>query len=230
MTSIRNIVLAVLLCVAPSTLLSNQGEIGGALSDAQVQLVIEGADGNLIPVAADAKLRSVGWVSVESEAANIRVSASDVNREPVKVVQVEQSLFAVLGSGKVWVEIDCVDFDKKIFEKEQYTLEIPDAPKPDDPSREWKSDSAREADGVLHDLGSYYAEVFRETANRVADGRISSDRELADFMIPANKSARSRSRSSFDRAFEAAMPNGKIDDQQAVAELLREIAEAFDNG
>jgi hypothetical protein len=60
----------------------------------------------------------------------IRVTASTANREPVPVKKVSANTFFVYGKGKVWIDLLCIDFELKIFENEQFAIDIGDSPTP----------------------------------------------------------------------------------------------------
>lgn len=87
-------------------------------------------------VASDVSKMSVerlAFVKVNTLAEIVTVEASDQNREPVEVIPVDKTTYFVRGKGKIWIEVQAFDFDKKIFAKEKKTIELspPDPPKPD---------------------------------------------------------------------------------------------------
>jgi hypothetical protein len=76
----------------------------------------------------------VGYLTIESEAANITVRASDASRKPVAVGALDKKTFLIYGYNTVWVDIFAVDFDKNIFNIDQVVINLdPDVPTPPDP-------------------------------------------------------------------------------------------------
>src|SRR5690606_2151226 len=59
--------------------------------------------------------------------------ASNVKREPVAVTKLDTTQFLVEGSGRIWVDVTCIDFEAKIFEQTQFIIEIGSSPEPDEP-------------------------------------------------------------------------------------------------
>lgn len=102
----------------------------------------EPVDGANLLVDENAKYttRSAGVVDIESEASIVSVRA--YTEGLIKVDTVKRQLdtpnkysYFIFASGKVLIEITCIDFDKKIYEERQATLVIgpPEPPPPPPP-------------------------------------------------------------------------------------------------
>ena len=73
-------------------------------------------------------------IRATTEAAKVTAKASDVNRDPVKVINIGRGLF-ILGdcpAGRVWVQVKAVDFDKQILVDDEIVIASP-TPAPDKP-------------------------------------------------------------------------------------------------
>ena len=99
----------------------------------------------------------IPMVRVETEATVVTVAADDIDRNPVKVNDVgKNGLYSIEGTGRVWVRVKAVDFDRKIF-REKTIVVLASTPEPDDPDNPGGSS--------LEDL------VFTETSNLKADNK-----------------------------------------------------------
>lgn len=81
--------------------------------------------------------RSVGrkdvvLVFADTEAANITFECSDINRLPVEYSLVSDNAISVSQSGKVWVEVVALDFEKNIYSKKMLVIESGAKPDIDD--------------------------------------------------------------------------------------------------
>lgn len=138
---------------------------GQIASNAETRFIVSGIEGFeivgdlvLAPKTAKPQLQAVGYVEIESEAAIIRVRASDSRNMPVDVRQLEPGAFIVLGSGVVRVEVTVVDFDKRIFEQDEFQITItapgpvePPPPPPPPPISQDLVDISRRAAAALND-------------------------------------------------------------------------------
>lgn len=88
----------------------------------------------LVNDAANLKVQEVAIISVNSEASNISVEASDITRSELPVSSIDKNTYVVQGSGKIWIEVFCVDFAKNIFLKEKKTIELNNGPTPPGPT------------------------------------------------------------------------------------------------
>lgn len=101
----------------------------------------------MVPEGSKPSVQPCGVIVIDCDAKQITVKASNVKREPVKVEQVPVSegdnrKFLILGSGRVWVDITCIDFAREIFKTEEVVLKIPGPmPEPDDPEPEPEPDN-----------------------------------------------------------------------------------------
>ncbi len=92
----------------------------------------------LVTDASNLAISEVAKVKVNSDASSILVEASDSNRDVLQVVTHDLNNYTVVGTGKIWISVLCLDFDKKIFFKEMKTIELgkvipptpPEPPKP----------------------------------------------------------------------------------------------------
>tara|TARA_R100000951_G_scaffold70820_1_gene59715 strand:- start:1483 stop:2268 length:786 start_codon:yes stop_codon:yes gene_type:complete len=79
--------------------------------------------------------QKVKLLKVESLASRIVVSADNEKRVPVPVIKMSDGFYIVNGTGRVWVTVQCVDFEKQIFDQKQLVLELPKGQK-DEPTVE----------------------------------------------------------------------------------------------
>jgi hypothetical protein len=79
------------------------------------------------------KLESVAMIKVKSEASTITVKVSDVQRSTIPTVRLDPQTYVVVGQGKLWIRVTCIDFDKKIYVDEETSILIgpPVPPEPD---------------------------------------------------------------------------------------------------
>ncbi len=72
---------------------------------------------------------------------SVAIEASDIQREPVAVHQIDASEYLVFGVGKVWVRLTAIDFENRKFSVIETLVEVgavipdppPDPPDPPDP-------------------------------------------------------------------------------------------------
>ena len=84
------------------------------------------------------EIREVARVKVNSDASTIIVEASTADRGILPLVTYDANNYTVVGTGKIWISVLCLDFDKKLFFKETKTVELgkvtpptpPEPPKP----------------------------------------------------------------------------------------------------
>lgn len=82
------------------------------------------------------RLVAVGWVTIDTEASIVRIKAETVDRKRLEVKQFTKDQFAILGTGKIWVDVTAVDFDAQIFEQDSFVIEVGDSPSPPEPEPE----------------------------------------------------------------------------------------------
>jgi hypothetical protein len=77
----------------------------------------------------------VGIIKVDSEAAIIIVSVSDIERNNVPCSVIADKLYMVSTPGKLWVRVTCTDFEKRIHTEDEVTIVVgpPTPPKPPTP-------------------------------------------------------------------------------------------------
>lgn len=132
----RNLVTLCLLLLLQASALAQSIK-----SDAETRYILTGIDGYeivgdvfLVPEESKPKLRAVGLVTIDSEASIVLVEASDANRKPVEVQRLaETKSYVVVGTGKVWIDVTAVDFEKQIFERDTFQIVIGKDPVPEDP-------------------------------------------------------------------------------------------------
>lgn len=100
---------------------------------------LEGVEkiGDMLLIANESKpkFESVGLVEVKTEAANVIVNASDINRRKLPTTKLGPSTYAVLAQGRVWIRVVCIDFIKNIYtdEETEFTIGPPLPPTPPTP-------------------------------------------------------------------------------------------------
>lgn len=70
------------------------------------------------------KLEQVALVRVKSEANNVIVKVSNLERNTVPVAKIDDRTYVVVGSGKLWVRCVCIDFQKNIYTDEETVVEL----------------------------------------------------------------------------------------------------------
>lgn len=130
----KNLLAIGLLCFAATCF----GQVKSTVETRYSLSGIEGyqivADQILVPQSSKPSLVPIGLLSVDSKASMIRVTATTKDRVPVQVKKVSPNTFFVYGSGSIYTDVLCVDFDLKIFEQEQFVITIGDTvpiPQPD---------------------------------------------------------------------------------------------------
>lgn len=139
------------------------------------------------------KLVAVGWVTVDSEAAIIKIKAETEKRVRLEVKQFTSNQFAVLGTGKIWIDVTAVDFEKQIFDQNSFVIEVegsPDPePEPPDPEPEpepddsevpedkfdnlgQRIDSQATADNLQLDLRNRHAEIYETASKKMEDRQL----------------------------------------------------------
>lgn len=165
-------------------------------SSAETRFILSGVDGYeqvggllLVPADANPVLRAVGVVTIDVEASMISVKASNAKREPVDVQKIDATKFLVLGQGKIWIDVTCIDFEKQFFDQKQFTIEVgadptpapdnPDEPdQPDNPEPNpdmptdfdglaGKIDAIADAANLQFDLRGRLAEIYATIADRM---------------------------------------------------------------
>lgn len=98
------------------------------------------------------KLKQAGYVVIDSDAAQVSVRAEDKERNRIPVVRWDAGEFVVLGTGKLWVRVTCIDFDAKLYQEDEFTILVgdpdPDPDKPVDPEPEPKPIPADDFDNI----------------------------------------------------------------------------------
>lgn len=127
----RTLLAAFLICASLCTT-----SFGQALSlstpTAVVGLGQSAQVGDLILVPEDTKLtmQPIGLIQVNTEAANVVVKVSDINRASVPLTKVDSTTYYVTQSGKLWVRVICIDFPKNIYQEEEEIFTVGTAPTP----------------------------------------------------------------------------------------------------
>ena len=68
--------------------------------------------------------KSVALVFADSEAANISFEVSDSSRSPVPFEQIADGTISISKTGKSWVEVVALDFDKNIYSKKMIVVTL----------------------------------------------------------------------------------------------------------
>ena len=79
----------------------------------------------------DVVFQPAGFIRIETEAANVEIEIEDIHRNPVPYEELVPGTYKVEKSGKLWIAVTAIDFEKNIYRRQKTTLTIPDAPKPD---------------------------------------------------------------------------------------------------
>lgn len=196
----RFLLVAMLLWATPAV-----AQVQSTVDTRKILTGVEGAQdfGEFLLVPDDAKpvLKSVGFVSVDNEAAIIRVAAETIKREPIEVRKIDRTHFLIEAKGKIWLTITCVDFDKQIFEQLERQIVIegdddaepdePDNPDPDEPddsdvaSDEFddlgkRIDALADAANLQFDLRQRVAEVYSDIAGKMESKEIIRTSDAVD--------------------------------------------------
>ncbi len=150
--------------------------------------------GDLVFVDQDSrpKFQTVSIVDIISDAANINVSAETKTREPVATYPLgTNNRWAVVSSGRVWVRVTAIDFDRKLFH-DQTVIVQPDSP--DDGDEDDSDDDDQDDEDDPPDVPNEYGlgKVALENATfspEKARAIASIYRKSADFLygIPSFK-------------------------------------------
>jgi hypothetical protein len=123
----------------------------------------------------------VSIVEVQTDAANVSVVADDINRDAVPVKQIKDSNRFVIHteSGRTWVRIKAIDFDRNIFAEDSVTIDG-STPTPD-PDQPYQPDDTAPLADQIHaavslvtkdpnkaSTASTIAAVYRSVAGRAA--------------------------------------------------------------
>lgn len=84
--------------------------------------------GNVVTdeVEQDKQEQNVKMLKVTTDASRVVVTADNEKRTPVPVVKMSDEFYIVNGTGKVWVTVQSVDFEKQIFDQVQLVMELPE--------------------------------------------------------------------------------------------------------
>lgn len=130
----KRIALALWLVLTPSLLFA-QAELKTG-----VRLLVENAsqidkvgDALLVDSSEPLKTKPVGVIVVRTEAANVEVEATDINRMPTEARRLDPSTWIVEAAGKYWIDVTVFDAPKNIFAKRKAILEIGVGPGPKPP-------------------------------------------------------------------------------------------------
>jgi hypothetical protein len=80
---------------------------------------------------------------------------------------------------------------------------------------------------VLPAMRKAYADVFAEAATEVEAKKITTDRQLLDFIKPKIESARKASQSDFDKLCEESIPESFSEVESEVASFLKRISKSW---
>lgn len=140
--------------------------------------------GNLVLAKNTSKLKLIelGIVDVTTEAENVTVKASDVNRNPVNVEELTKTQgsatsntvrhYIINGIGKIWVDVVCIDFKKNIYVTETKLIELVEAVQPDSPNE--MSPLAKSIKAVVISYTTNTGKDFETTANNVTSGKFTT--------------------------------------------------------
>lgn len=136
-------------------------------SKATTQYIVSGIDGYsvvgdlvVVPEGSRPKVSAVGLVEVDCDASMISVRASDSQRKPVEVRKIEATKFLVLGQGRLWVDVTCIDFERQFFDQSQFVIDVGDSPDPEpepDPDEPDNPDPPDVPDDAFDNIGKRVA-------------------------------------------------------------------------
>lgn len=87
-------------------------------------------------------------ITVEVDASQVSVKAENKSRERVEARRVSDSEWLVVATGELWVRITAIDFDKKLFQEEDFRVVVDPAPPGPDPSPGPEPDLDGDFDGL----------------------------------------------------------------------------------
>ena len=120
------------------------------------------------PEGSEPVLKPVGWVTVASDAAIIRIKAETEDRRRLEVKQFTSTEFGILGTGTIWVDVTIVDFEKQIFDQDSFVIEVgPDDPPPPDPDEPDEPDEPDNPDPDEPDDGEVPEDPFDNLGRRI---------------------------------------------------------------
>lgn len=173
---------------------------------AETRYRIDGIDGWQVvedvvfaPKDSQPRLVAVGWVTVDTEASIVRIQAETQDRERLEVKQFTSEQFAILGTGKIWVDVTIVDFELEIFDQQTFTITVgespappepdepdePDEPETDVPEDEFDNlgqriDAQADADNLQFDKRGRVAEAFATVAQAMEDRELLRSSDARD--------------------------------------------------
>ena len=163
-------------------------------------------------------------IVINTEAANVRVSAEDADRNPVQLSEVQPNKYLVSTPGKYWVRVTAIDFEKNIFAEETRIVELNGPQPPPDPEGPFDAISSRVSKAAQGIDAEELGQVFASVAERMERMEIL---RIADANIVLNKGfAKSSSyRPIMDLLVKDA--KGRTIGREAAIEYYREVAKGL---
>jgi hypothetical protein len=132
-------ILFLLLILIPGSCFASIAQL--AIETKQATQLVNAADvetvGNAVIVTNDQSIELVPCVIViaQTDAVSITFDCSDKERNRVEFEQLDSNRILIRSPGKVWVDVACIDFEKKIFGRTTVVVEVEEAvpPVPPDP-------------------------------------------------------------------------------------------------
>lgn len=87
----------------------------------------------LVPASGVIATKPVAVLTVKTEAGNVEVQASDIQRLPVESRQLSGGRWLFERPGKYWVEVTAIDFAKNIYGRKTVVVEVGQGPNPPPP-------------------------------------------------------------------------------------------------
>lgn len=190
-------------------LLLSSTALGQITTEAETRYRVDGIQGWQIvedvvfaPKDSKPKLVAVGWVTVDSEAAIIKIKAETEKRVRLEVKQFTSNQFAVLGTGKIWIDVTAVDFEKQIFDQDSFVIDVEGSPEPEpeppgpDPEPEpddsevpedkfdnlgQRIDSQATADNLQLDLRNRHAEIYASAAKKMEERQLVRTSDVKEY-------------------------------------------------
>lgn len=222
---------------------------------AETRLMVQGIDGYevvgdrvLAPESSKPKLVPVGLVVIDCEASIKRLKAEDLARNPIPSEQIDDRRFLILGQGRVWIAVTCVDFDKQIFDQKEFVIEVgeappppgpdePDAPEPDEPEPTGEFSALTKAidkfcdDSNLQvDKRQRVAEIYLDIGSRLESKDIKRTSAAVEELV--QRLAELQLDGKFKEAIKIAEQDGRTRDALTVAqtaEWYKAVAKGFDS-
>lgn len=119
------------------------------------------------------KLMEVGIVSITSEASSVTIEAEDINRKALDVKPLPDigttKNYGVEGTGRIWIEVTCIDFPKAIYFRSKKDIELLAVDQPENDIS--LSVTGKAAKTAIVRYANNMGRDYETTANNVAANR-----------------------------------------------------------